>query len=151
MRDGAWAGAGGLPPTVVQFGGQTAIWLALPLEQAGVPNPGTRVGMIGLRGGPRRLAAPMGRPGGAAPQGAAVRTVREALEIARAIGYPVLVRPSYVLGGRAMEIVRTEEALERYVGRVVEQFGEHPILIDRYLLGREVEVDALCDGQDVLI
>ncbi len=69
----------------------------------------------------------------------------------RSIGYPVLVRPSYVLGGRAMEIVRTPETLERYVARVVAQFGEHPILIDRYLSGREVEVDALCDGQDVLI
>jgi carbamoyl-phosphate synthase large subunit len=85
------------------------------------------------------------------PKGAAVRTVEEAVETARAIGYPVLVRPSYVLGGRAMEIVRSEEALQRYVVQVVAQFGEHPILIDRYLSGREVEVDAICDGTDVLI
>ena len=99
----------------------------------------------------RRFDALMERLGVPRPRGAAVRTVEEAMQIARRIGYPVLVRPSYVLGGRAMEIVRSEESLERYVARVVEQFGEHPILIDRYLSGREVEVDAICDGQDVLI
>ncbi|HEV8192538.1 MAG TPA: ATP-grasp domain-containing protein, partial [Ktedonobacterales bacterium] len=141
----------GLPPTVVQFGGQTAIGLADPLERAGVPILGTSVDSIDLAEDRRRFDALMEELGVPRPRGAAVSTVNEALAIAREIGYPVLVRPSYVLGGRAMEIVRTEEALERYVTRVVEQFGEHPILIDRYLLGREVEVDALCDGQDMLI
>jgi carbamoyl-phosphate synthase large subunit len=149
--NGEGDGGRGLPPTVVQFGGQTAIGLAGPLERAGVPILGTSVDSIDLAEDRRRFDALMERLGVPRPRGAAVRTVQEALAVAGEIGYPLLVRPSYVLGGRAMEIVRTEEILERYVARVVEQFGEHPILIDRYLLGREVEVDALCDGQDVVI
>jgi carbamoyl-phosphate synthase large subunit len=140
-----------LPPVVVQFGGQTAIGLAAPLAAAGTPILGTSVDAIDLAEDRRRFDALMERLAIPRPRGAGVRTVEEALAIAREIGYPVLVRPSYVLGGRAMEIVRTETALERYVARVVEQFGEHPILIDHYLSGREVEVDAICDGQDVLI
>jgi len=144
-------GVDGLPPVVVQFGGQTAIGLAEPLFKAGVPILGTTVDDIDLAEDRRRFDALMEKLHVPRPRGAGVRTVREALATAAEIGYPVLVRPSYVLGGRAMEIVRTEEALERYVTRVVEQFGEHPILIDRYLTGREVEVDAICDGQDVLI
>ncbi|HEV2458613.1 MAG TPA: carbamoyl-phosphate synthase large subunit, partial [Ktedonobacterales bacterium] len=140
-----------LPPVVTQFGGQTAIGLAAPLAAAGIPMLGTSVESIDLAEDRRRFDGLMERLGVPRPKGAGVHTVREALGVAAEIGYPVLVRPSYVLGGRAMEIVRTEVALERYVSRVVEQFGEHPILIDRYLSGREVEVDAICDGQDVLI
>jgi carbamoyl-phosphate synthase large subunit len=140
-----------LPPVVTQFGGQTAIGLAAPLAAAGIPMLGTSVDSIDLAEDRRRFDGLLERLGVPRPKGAGVRTVREALGVAVEIGYPVLVRPSYVLGGRAMEIVRTQTALERYVSRVVEQFGEHPILIDRYLSGREVEVDALCDGQDVLI
>jgi carbamoyl-phosphate synthase large subunit len=136
---------------VTQFGGQTAIGLAAPLAAAGAPMLGTSVESIDLAEDRRRFDELMERLGVPRPKGAGVRTVREALAVAAEIGYPVLVRPSYVLGGRAMEIVRTEGALERYVTRVVEQFGEHPILIDRYLVGREVEVDAICDGTDVLI
>jgi carbamoyl-phosphate synthase large subunit len=135
----------------MQFGGQTAIGLAAPLAAAGIPMLGTSVESIDLAEDRRRFDGLMERLGVPRPKGAGVHTVREALGVAAEIGYPVLVRPSYVLGGRAMEIVRTEVALERYVSRVVEQFGEHPILIDRYLSGREVEVDAICDGQDVLI
>src|SRR5579859_6026013 len=140
-----------LPPAIVQFGGQTAIGLAAPLGAAGTPILGTSVDDIDLAEDRRRFDALMERLNIPRPRGAAVRTVEDALRVASEIGYPVLVRPSYVLGGRAMEIVRTEVALRRYVTRVVEQFGEHPILIDRYLIGREVEVDALCDGTDVLI
>ena len=140
-----------LPPAIVQFGGQTAIGLAAPLDAAGTPILGTSVDNIDLAEDRRRFDALMERLDIPRPRGAAVRTVDEAMEVAGEIGYPVLVRPSYVLGGRAMEIVRTETALQRYVTRVVEQFGEHPILIDRYLIGREVEVDAICDGRDVLI
>ena len=140
-----------LPPVVVQFGGQTAIGLAAPLAAAGVPILGTSVDSIDLAEDRRRFDALMERLGVPRPRGAAVRTVEEALAVAEEVGFPVLVRPSYVLGGRAMEIVRTMPTLERYVGQVVEQFGEHPILIDRYLTGREVEVDAICDGTDVLI
>jgi len=143
--------SGSLPPIVTQFGGQTAIGLAGPLAARGAPILGTSVDSIDLAEDRRRFDALMEQLGVPRPRGAAVRTVAEALTIADEIGYPVLVRPSYVLGGRAMEIVRTSQALERYVTRVVAQFGEHPILIDRYLSGREVEVDALCDGQDVLI
>jgi carbamoyl-phosphate synthase large subunit len=139
------------PPVVVQFGGQTAIGLAEPLAQAGTPILGTSVDDIDLAEDRRRFDALMERLAVPRPRGAGVRTVPEAMHVAAEIGFPVLVRPSYVLGGRAMEIIRSATALERYVSRVVEQFGEHPILIDRYLSGREVEVDAICDGHDVLI
>ena len=139
------------PPVVTQFGGQTAIGLAAPLAAAGTPLLGTSVESIDLAEDRRRFDELMERLGVPRPRGAGVRSVQEALAVAAEIGYPVLVRPSYVLGGRAMEIVRTAGALEGYVARVVEQFGEHPILIDRYLAGREVEVDAICDGSDVLI
>jgi carbamoyl-phosphate synthase large subunit len=140
-----------LPPVVVQFGGQTAIGLAEPLARHGVPILGTSVDDIDLAEDRRRFDALMEELGVPRPRGAGVRTVEEAMRVAAEIGFPVLVRPSYVLGGRAMEIIRGAAALERYVGRVVEQFGEHPILIDRYLTGREVEVDAICDGEDALI
>ncbi|HLJ80093.1 MAG TPA: carbamoyl-phosphate synthase large subunit, partial [Ktedonobacterales bacterium] len=140
-----------LPPAIVQFGGQTAIGLAAPLDAAGTPILGTSVDDIDLAEDRRRFDALMEQLRIPRPRGAGVHTAEDAVRVASEIGYPVLVRPSYVLGGRAMEIVRTEAALQRYVTRVVEQFGEHPILIDRYLIGREVEVDALCDGQDVLI
>ena len=150
-QGGGAGGEGALAPVVVQFGGQTAIGLAEPLAAAGTPILGTSVDDIDLAEDRHRFDALMERLDVPRPRGAGVRTVEEAVRVAGEIGYPVLVRPSYVLGGRAMEIVRTEPALRRYVSRVVEQFGEHPILIDRYLIGREVEVDAICDGADVLI
>ncbi|HEV2238864.1 MAG TPA: carbamoyl-phosphate synthase large subunit [Ktedonobacterales bacterium] len=141
----------GRPPVIVQFGGQTAINLAQPLVSEGATLLGTSLDSIDLAEDRQRFDALLERLGIPRPRGGAVRTLAEALRVAGAIGYPVLVRPSYVLGGRAMEIVRTAEALERYVAQIITQFGEHPILIDRYVLGREVEVDALCDGTDVLI
>jgi carbamoyl-phosphate synthase large subunit len=140
-----------LPPVITQFGGQTAIGLAGPLDAAGAPLLGTSLDSIDLAEDRRRFDALMEQLGVPRPPGAAVRTVAEVSAVAAEIGFPVLVRPSYVLGGRAMEVIRTPETLEQYVGRVAAQFGEYPILIDRYLGGREVEVDALCDGQDVLI
>ncbi len=140
-----------LPPVVVQFGGQTAIGLAAPLQADGAPILGTSVDSIDLAEDRRRFDALMERLGAPRPRGAGVHTVAEAMATAEEIGYPVLVRPSYVLGGRAMEIIHSPESLERYVSRVITQFGEHPILVDHYLIGREVEVDVLCDGQDVLI
>ncbi|HEX9057358.1 MAG TPA: carbamoyl-phosphate synthase large subunit [Ktedonobacterales bacterium] len=140
-----------LPPVVVQFGGQTAINLAAPLSSAGASVLGTSVDSIDLAEDRQRFDALLERLGIPRPRGAAVQTLEDALRVATEIGYPVLVRPSYVLGGRAMEIVRGPEALERYIAHVVAEYGEHPILIDRYLIGREVEVDALCDGTDVLI
>ncbi len=141
----------GLPPVVVQFGGQTAIGLAEALATAGAPIQGTSVDSIDLAEDRRRFDELMGKLGVPRPHGQGVRTAQEALEVAERIGYPVLVRPSYVLGGRAMEIIHTREKLETYVSEIARQFSGHPILIDHYLTGREVEVDALCDGQDVLI
>ncbi|MDE3230816.1 MAG: carbamoyl-phosphate synthase large subunit, partial [Chloroflexota bacterium] len=140
-----------LPPVVTQFGGQTAIGLAAPLSAVGAPILGTSVDSIDIAEDRRRFDALMERLGVPRPRGAAVTSVAEAQRVAEDVGYPVLVRPSYVLGGRAMEIIRSPEALTSYVTRIIGQFGEHPILIDRYLSGREVEVDALCDGRDVLI
>ncbi|HEU5349741.1 MAG TPA: carbamoyl-phosphate synthase large subunit [Ktedonobacterales bacterium] len=140
-----------MPPVVVQFGGQTAIGLAEPLQTAGARILGTSVDSIDLAEDRRRFDALMERLGVPRPRGAGVRTVDAAMAIAAEIGYPVLVRPSYVLGGRAMEIIHTPGSLERYVRRIIEQFGEHPILVDHYVMGREVEVDVLCDGHDVLI
>jgi carbamoyl-phosphate synthase large subunit len=144
-------GADGLPPVVVQFGGQTAIGLAAPLQADGAAILGTSVESIDLAEDRRRFDALMGELGVPRPRGAGVCSVEAALTTAAAIGYPVLVRPSYVLGGRAMEIIHTPAILEQYVSHVIAQFGEHPILVDHYLTGREVEVDVLCDGQDVLI
>ena len=140
-----------LPPVVTQFGGQTAIGLAAPLALAGAPILGTSVDSIDLAEDRRRFDALMERLDVPRPRGAAVTSVEEAQRVAERIGYPVLVRPSYVLGGRAMEIIRSTEALVGYVRRVIGQFGEHPILIDRYLSGREIEVDAISDGTDTLI
>ncbi|HZC06135.1 MAG TPA: carbamoyl-phosphate synthase large subunit [Ktedonobacterales bacterium] len=142
---------GALPPVVTQFGGQTAIGLAAPLAAAGAPILGTSVDSIDLAEDRRRFDALMERLGVPRPKGAAVTTVEDAQRVAEEIGYPVLVRPSYVLGGRAMEIIRSTDALTHYVTRIIGQFGEHPILIDRYLTGREIEVDAISDGKDVLI
>jgi carbamoyl-phosphate synthase large subunit len=139
------------PPVVTQFGGQTAIGLAAPLSAAGTPILGTSVDSIDLAEDRSRFDDLMERLGVPRPKGAAVTSVAEAERVAAEIGYPVLVRPSYVLGGRAMEIIRAPEALTRYVTRVVAQFGERPILIDRYLTGREIEVDAISDGESVLI
>ncbi|HEX8994599.1 MAG TPA: carbamoyl-phosphate synthase large subunit [Ktedonobacterales bacterium] len=142
---------GELPPVVTQFGGQTAIGLAAPLASAGAPILGTSVDSIDLAEDRRRFDALMERLGVPRPRGAAVTTVADAQRVAEEIGFPVLVRPSYVLGGRAMEIIRSADALTSYVTRIIGQFGEHPILIDRYLTGREIEVDAISDGKDVLI
>ncbi len=141
----------GQPAALVQFGGQTAINLAAPLAQHHIAILGTSVEAIDLAEDRRRFDEVLERLNIPRPQGSTVNTVAEALEAAERIGYPLVVRPSYVLGGRAMEIVRTPDALERYVAHAVAHYGEHPILIDRYLKGTEVEVDAICDGDEVLI
>ena len=138
-------------PSIVQFGGQTAINLAEPLARAGHPIAGSSAETIDLAEDRRRFEDFGHRLGIPQPPGAGVTTREEAVEIARRIGYPVLVRPSYVLGGRAMEIVHEPQELLRYVGQAMEMDSQHPILIDKYLEGKECEVDAVCDGEDCLI
>lgn len=136
---------------VVQFGGQTAINLADKLAANGVKILGTSLEDIDraenrdlFEQALKELEIPQ-------PEGDTAVSLDEALEIAKRIGFPVLVRPSYVLGGRAMEIVYNENELKHYMENAVEASPDHPVLIDRYLTGKEVEVDAISDGENVLI
>ncbi len=140
-----------LTPSIVQFGGQTAINLADPLTRANMPILGSSSDTIDLAEDRRRFEELLNRLGIAQAPGAAVNTVEEALKIARHIGYPVLVRPSYVLGGRAMEIVHNDEELVIFTKAAAALDTGHPVLIDKYLLGKEVEIDAACDGERVFI
>jgi len=136
---------------ITQFGGQTAINLAEPLAHAGATLIGSDVEAIDLAEDRRRFEDFLAHLGIPQPPGGAVTKVEDALVIAENIGYPVLVRPSYVLGGRAMEIVYNADELVRYVTAASDVSQKKPILVDKYLEGREVEVDAICDGDDVLI
>ncbi|MHB1417128.1 MAG: carbamoyl-phosphate synthase large subunit, partial [Chloroflexota bacterium] len=137
--------------TVVQFGGQTAINMAGPLTSAGAQIIGSGAEAIDIAEDRKRFESFLEHLGIPQPPGATVTTVEEALQIAQLIEYPVLVRPSYVLGGRAMEIVQNATELVRYVTAATEVSTKRPILIDKYLEGKEVEVDAICDGEQVLI
>ncbi len=139
------------PASIVQFGGQTAINLAEPLSNSGMPIIGSSVETIDTAEDRRRFEDFLNRLGIPQPPGAGVTSLPEAISTAKFLGYPVLVRPSYVLGGRAMEIVHNEEELVRYMSRAIEMDNKHPILVDKYFEGKEVEVDAVCDGEDVLI
>lgn len=138
-------------PSIVQFGGQTAINLAEPLARAGMPLLGTSAENIDLSENRRRFEDVLSKMGIPQPPGSGVTSVDEALNVAKLIGYPVMVRPSYVLGGRAMEIVHNATELVRYMSLAIELDTRHPVLIDKYLEGKECEVDAICDGEDVLI
>ncbi|MCM2258398.1 MAG: carbamoyl-phosphate synthase large subunit [Vicinamibacteria bacterium] len=137
---------------VIQFGGQTPLKLALPLFRAGVPIFGTSPDAIDLAEDRKRFSRLLQELGIPQPEAGTARTLEEAREVARRIGYPVLVRPSYVLGGRAMAIVYDESRLTRFVREAVAVAGEHPILIDRFLEDAfEIDVDAVCDGERVVI
>lgn len=136
---------------IVQFGGQTAINLAAPLYQAGVAIKGTSVDNIDRAENREKFDQLLEELQIPRPRGASVTGVNEALQAAKELGYPLIVRPSYVLGGRAMEIVYHDDELLSYLTEAVHASPEHPVLIDRYMVGREVEVDAIADGQDVLI
>ncbi|MDN7241318.1 carbamoyl-phosphate synthase large subunit [Planococcus sp. N028] len=136
---------------VVQFGGQTAINLADKLEQNGVKILGTSLEDIDRAENRNKFEAALHEIGIPQPLGKTATNAQEAVEIATEIGYPVLVRPSYVLGGRAMEIVYQEKDLRYYMEHAVEASPEHPVLVDRYLTGIELEVDAISDGESVLI
>ena len=145
------AAGNGIPPLIVQFGGQTAINLAGPLSEAGAPILGSSLDTIDLAEDRERFEDFLEELQIARPPGAAVTSLRDAELVAARIGYPVLVRPSYVLGGRAMEVVYGADQLARYIRNQTSLTPDHPVLVDKYLLGREVEVDAICDGQQVLI
>ena len=136
---------------VVSLGGQTAINLAEPLAELDVPIIGTDVVAIRNaedRGCFERIMEELGIP---QPQAEAVTTVEDGVKAAARIGYPVLVRPSYVLGGRAMQIVSNEETLRHYMHTAVEVNENSPVLVDKYIMGKELEVDAICDGRQVFI
>ena len=137
---------------IVQFGGQTPLKLAVPLSQAGVPILGTSSDAIDRAEDRERFNAMVDKLGLQQPRGILVRSLEEAVAGANRIGYPVLIRPSYVLGGRAMEVIADEASLRRYVAQAFEASERHPLLIDRYLRGAiEVDVDAIGDGEMVVV
>ncbi|MFP6624242.1 MAG: carbamoyl-phosphate synthase large subunit, partial [Myxococcota bacterium] len=137
---------------IVQFGGQTPLKLAVPLEQAGVPILGTPPDAIDRAEDRERFDALLETLGLQRPDGAVARSAEAAEAVAERIGYPVLVRPSYVLGGRAMQIVQDVAGIRNYMRFAVEASPEHPVLIDRFLNDAiEVDVDAICDGQTVVV
>ncbi len=137
---------------IVQFGGQTPLNLAVPLEKAGAKIIGTSPDAIDLAEDRKRFQALLQELGLKQPRNATAFTVEEALEAAETIGYPVVVRPSYVLGGRAMEIVYDEEMLREFMATAVEVSPGHPILIDQFLEDAiELDVDAVCDGKRTVI
>ena len=137
---------------IVQFGGQTPLKLAVPLERAGVPILGTPPDAIDRAEDRERFEALLEKLDLRRPPAGLARSTAEAERVAERIGYPVLVRPSYVLGGRAMEIVHDVDSLRDYMRYAVQASPEHPVLVDRFLAdATEVDVDALCDGERVVI
>ena len=139
------------PSSVVQFGGQTALNLSQLLDRAGLPILGSSAEAIDIASDRHRFEEFLSRLGIPQPPGAAVGSVSEALQVAQNIGYPVVVRPSYVLGGRAMEIVYNATELIRYLTAATEVSPDKRVLVDHYMEGKECEVDAICDGEQVLI
>lgn len=136
---------------ILQFGGQTAIKLANYLDDMGVHVLGTKPQQIDEAEDREKFDELMESLGIDRPKGKAVWSLEEGLKEASTLGYPVLVRPSYVLGGQGMEITYHEKELTRYLKQAFERDAKNPVLIDRYLIGREIEVDAICDGEDILI
>jgi carbamoyl-phosphate synthase large subunit len=136
---------------LVQVGGQTALNLAGPLARAGVRLLGTGVESLDISEDREKFYALLHTLGIPCPAGRAVRSIEEGAAIATRLGYPLLVRPSYVLGGRGMQIVTDEDELMHYLQHAFALNGEHPVLIDTYLAGKEVEVDAVSDGEGVYL
>ncbi|MCV7256621.1 carbamoyl-phosphate synthase large subunit [Mycolicibacterium fluoranthenivorans] len=146
------AGGPGVVGVIVQLGGQTPLGLAERLERAGVPIVGTSPKAIDLAEDRGEFGEVLTKAGLPAPRFGTATSFDQARRIAADIGYPVLVRPSYVLGGRGMEIVYDEETLQGYIARATELSPEHPVLVDRFLEDAiEIDVDALCDGAEVYI
>jgi carbamoyl-phosphate synthase large subunit len=143
---------GSLHGVIVQFGGQTPLKLANALEEAGIPILGTTPDAIDLAEDRERFQAMVNKLGLKQPNNGIAHSDAEAMMIAQKVGYPLVIRPSYVLGGRAMEIVRDDAHLERYINEAVVVSGDSPVLLDSYLAGAtELDVDALCDGENVHI
>ncbi|SIN98995.1 carbamoyl-phosphate synthase large subunit [Parasphingorhabdus marina DSM 22363] len=143
---------GELAGVIVQFGGQTPLGLASALEDAGIPILGTTPDSIDLAEDRDRFAKLVNKLKLKQPDNGMARTEEEAVKIAERIGYPVLIRPSFVLGGRAMEIVDGPAQLENYINTAVQVSGDQPVLVDQYLRDAvEVDVDAICDGEDVVV
>ena len=136
---------------IASLGGQTAINLAEPLAKRGVKIIGTDCEAIARAEDRDLFEKLLGKLGIPEPEGQAVTTLEAGVKAANEIGYPVLVRPSFVLGGRAMQIVANEESLREYLQTAVEISDEKPVLVDKYIVGKEVEVDAVCDGRDVFV
>ena len=136
---------------VATLGGQTAINLAGPLSKFGVKLIGTNVVAIERAENRESFEKIMEELKLLQPKGKAVTNTKDGIRVAEEIGYPVLVRPSYVLGGRAMQIVSNRRALEKYLKTAVEINTEQPVLVDKYIIGKELEVDAVCDGKDVFV
>ncbi|MEG1753644.1 MAG: ATP-grasp domain-containing protein, partial [Christensenella sp.] len=136
---------------IVQFGGQTAINLAKPIEDTGKTVLGTSVADIDRAEDRDRFLHVLQDLNIPLPKGDTTFSLEHALEAAADIGYPVLVRPSYVLGGRGMEIVYNDAELTEYMTMAVEVSPDKPVLVDKYVVGKEIEMDAVCDGNDVLV
>ena len=136
---------------IAALGGQTAINLAGPLSKLGVKIIGTDVNAIEKAENRDAFERVMKELKLLQPRGEAVTNIEDGIKVAKEIGYPVLVRPSYVLGGRAMQIVSNQRALEKYLKTAVEINTEQPVLVDKYITGKELEVDAVCDGKDVFV
>jgi len=136
---------------VVQFGGQTAIKLAGALMEMGVKILGTSVDNINNAEDRECFDAILEKCQIPRPEGKTILSVPEAIAAANSLGYPVLVRPSYVLGGQGMEIAYTDDDVVEFINIINRTVQEHPILVDKYITGKEVEIDAICDGEDVLI
>ncbi len=136
---------------VVQFGGQTAIKLTESLMKMGVPILGTSAENVDAAEDRERFDEILEQCEIPRPAGFTVFTAEEAKEVAAKLGYPVLVRPSYVLGGQGMQIAINENDIDEFIGIINRITQEHPILVDKYLMGKEIEVDAVCDGTDILI
>ena len=136
---------------VVQFGGQTAIKLTEALMKMGVPILGTAAEDVDAAEDRKRFDAILEQCDIPRPAGHTVFTAEEAKKAANDLGYPVLVRPSYVLGGQGMQIAICDEDIDEFIGIINQIAQEHPILVDKYIMGKEIEVDAICDGTDILI